>query len=275
MKTVSFRALALGVGTGVLLSIITGIVYIAVLGEPGSAFYPAAGLACLGGPLVAGAAAAVAIQRRKRTAFILSSSVAFGIASVLAGLIYVVSPQFARTSIQLPPACDDFDGSFDPPAHLTYTLPDMGTGILIDRDADAAVVAMIDYEHAPYPSTVLLVDTDDNTVLQSMSFPNDILSATLEHGILYLFNDKLGYLIDASTGEFEETILIVDNYGGLSETDRPIISRASDGHWYFETTAVISSWSVDGTVISRPHLTFNGIVRGCFITGETQEVTPF
>lgn len=134
---------------------------------------------------------------------------------------------------------------------------------------------MTDYEHAPYPSTVLLVDTSDNTILQSMSFPNDIISATIDQGILYLFNDKLGYLINAHTGEFEENYLIIDNYGGLSETDRPILSRASDGYWYFETTAVISSWNVDGTVKSRPHLTFNGIVRGCFISGDTHEVTPY
>jgi hypothetical protein len=41
-----------------------------------------------------------------------------------------------------------------------------------------------------------------------------------------------------------------------------------------ETAAVISSWSVDGTVRSRPLLTMSGIARGCFISGDTREVTP-
>jgi hypothetical protein len=67
----------------------------------------------------------------------------------------------------------------------------------------------------------------------------------------------------------------IDNYGGLSETYRPLISRASSGHWYMETTAVISSWHIDGRVISRPHLTFNGIARGCFISGDSGEVMPY
>jgi hypothetical protein len=250
-------------------------VYIAILKEPGSAFYPAAGLVCLGSPLIGGIAAAITARRHKRITFVISSGIAFGIAFVMSAFTYVVSPQFARTSIQLPASCDDFDGSFDPPAPLTYTLPDVGTGLLIASDSKSAVVALVDYEHAPYPSTVLLVDTSDDAVIQRISFPNDIISAAIDQGILYLFNDKLGYLIDARTGEPEQNFLVIDNYGGLSESDRPIISRASDGHWYFETTAMISSWDVDGTVLSRRHLTFNGIVRGCFISGDTHEVTPF
>jgi hypothetical protein len=105
-----------------------------------------------------------------------------------------------------------------------------------------------------------------------MPFENDIISAAMADGTLTIYNDKLGFLIDAHTGKPEEHFLLIDNYGGLSESDRPIISRASDGHWYMETTAVISSWNVDGTVASRQHLTFNGIARGCFIFGESQDV---
>jgi hypothetical protein len=270
-----FGGLILGISIGVILSIVIGVVYIVVLKEPGPPFYAVAGLACLGSPLISGIAATVRIPQNKRVAFVISSGITFGIAFMLSALLYVVSPQFARTSVQLPASCDDFDGSFDPPAYLTYTLPEFGAGILITSDTESAVVAMIDYEHAPYPSDVLLVNTSDNVIIQSMSFPNDIISGAIDRGVLYLFNDKLGYLIDARTGELEQNFLIVDNYGGLSESDRPIISRASDGRWYFETTAVISSWNIDGTVISRRHLTFNGIVRGCYISGDSHDVTPF
>lgn len=275
MRHTRLRGLLPGISIGVLISLVVGGVYFVILKEPGPPFYAVAGLACLGSPLMVGIAAAVRMRKNKLVAFVVSGGIVFGIAFVLSVLVYVVSPQFARTSVQLPASCDAFDGSFDPPAHLTYTLPDIGTGVLIASDTESAVVAMVDYEHAPYPSTVLLVDSGDDVIIQSMSFPNDIISAAIEQGILYLFNDKLGYLIDAHTGELEQNLLTIDNYGGLSESDRPIISRASDGHWYFETTAVISSWNTDGTVISRRHLTFNGIVRGCFISGETHAVTPF
>jgi hypothetical protein len=72
-----------------------------------------------------------------------------------------------------------------------------------------------------------------------------------------------------------KNILVIDNYGGLSESDRPILMGTSSGHWYMETAAVISSWQVDGSVRSRPHLTFNGIVQGCFISGSTGRVTRY
>jgi hypothetical protein len=262
----------LGISVGALASIVFGQVYITVLREPGSAFYPFAGLVFLGGSLIGGIAVVLRTQEHRRIAFFTSSGAVFGIACMLFVFTYVVLPQFARTSVQLPAFCDGFDGSFNPPSHLTYTLPGRGPRILITSDAESAVVAQVDYEHPPFPSAVFLVNKSDNKIIREMRFNNDVISATIDEGILYIYNDKLGYLIDARTGEFEETFLLIDNYGGLSESDRPIISRASSGHWYMETTAVISSWNIDGTVRSRPHLTFKGIARGCFISGETHEV---
>jgi hypothetical protein len=152
-------------------------------------------------------------------------------------------------------------------------VPGVGTGILIASDARSAVVAMIDPTQPSSPGAVFLVNKRDNKVIRGMGFGNDVISAAIDGDIVYIFNDKLGYLLNARTGEFEETFLIIDNYGGLTESDRPFISRASDGHWYLETAGVISSWSIDGTVKSRPDLIFSGIARGCFISGETDEVT--
>jgi hypothetical protein len=119
---------------------------------------------------------------------------------------------------------------------------------------------------------VYIIDKKSKNILRRMYFPNNIVIATIDDSVVYLYNDKLGYFIDASTGAFSENILLIDNYGGLSESDRPFISRPSDGHWYLETTAVISSWSLDGTVRSRPHLTMNGIAFNCFVNGETGEI---
>jgi hypothetical protein len=98
--------------------------------------------------------------------------------------------------------------------------------------------------------------------------------ASIDDGILYLYNDKLGYPIDERTGEFEHNILLIDNYGGLSGSDRPLLPNDSSGNWYFETSAVVSSWNTNGTVRSRPHLTMNGIARGCYVSGATGQVIP-
>ena len=264
----------LGISLGTLASLIFGLVYIVLLHEAGSAFYLFAGLTFLGSSLLGGIIAALKTQVHKPKAFLASSSAVFGMALGLFVFAYVVLPQFARVSVQLPAFCDGLKGSFNPPAHLTYTLPGGGTGILLTSDTQSALVAVVDYEHSPSPSTVHLVNKSNNQIIQSWRFNNDVISATIADGTLYLYNDKLGALIDARTGAYEQSVLLIDNYGGLSETDRPFISRASSGHWYIETTAVISSWNMDGTMKSRPYLILNGIARGCFIAGDTHEVTP-
>jgi len=265
----------LGISIGILVSAGFGLVYIVILHEPGPVFYLFAGPVFFGGPLVGGIDAAMKTQTHRLKAFFRSASAVFGMVFVLFIFTYAVLPQYARTNVQLPAACDGFDGSFNLPAQLTYTLPNGDIGILIISDNESAIVAQVDYEHPPFPSTVFLINKNENNILQSMNFNNDVISAALDNGVAYIFNDKLGYLYDSHTGKWEDTFLIIDNYGGLSESDRPFISRASSGHWYMENTAVISSWHVDGTVKSRPHLMFNGIARGCFIAGDTREVIRY
>ena len=263
----------LGVGLGALISIVFGLVYLVILREPGSAFYLFGGLAFLGGSLTGGIVAAWKTREHRGQACINTGCAVFGIVFMLFAFTYVVLPQFARTNVQLPAFCDGFDGSLNPPAHLAYTLPDAGTAILLASDAQSAVVVTIDSSQPPFPSTLYLINKSDDRIIRSLRFNNDVITAAIQDGVLYIYNDKLGYLLDARTGEFEEDFLLIDNYGGLTQTDRPFISRASDGHWYLETTAVISSWKINGTVRSRPHLTFNGIALGCFVSGDTGEVT--
>jgi energy-coupling factor transporter transmembrane protein EcfT len=266
----------LGISIGALVSIVSGLVYFVILHEPGSLFYLFAGLAFFGGPLIGGIVAVLKAQVDRLKVFFGSGSVIFGMVVMLFIFTYAVTPQFARANVQLPDSCDGFDGSFNLPADLTYTLPNGDIGILIVSDNESAIVAQVDDLQRPsFPSTVFIINKNENTILQRMSFENDVISAAIDKRTAYIFNDKLGYLFDLHTGQMEETFLIIDNYGGLSESDRPIISRASSGHWYMETTAVISSWSVDGTVKSRPHLIFNGIARGCFVSGDTREVIQY
>ena len=257
------------------MSLASGLVYILILGEPGSAFYLFAGLAFLGGPLAAGALAAVNSREHQPKAFLAAGSAVFGIVFGLFLLTYMVLPQFERANVELPSFCDGFDGNFQPPAQLAYNLPGIGAGILIISDEKNEVVARVNSNQPPFPTTVWIVDATSHKILLSMPFKNDVVSAAIGEGVIYVFNDKIGFLIDAPSGEIAENFLVMDNYGGLSPSDRPVISRASSGHWYLETSAVISSWNVNGAVVSRPHLTFNGIALGCFISGSTREVIKY
>jgi hypothetical protein len=261
-----------GIIFGTLFSVTAGIAYIILLHEPGPMFYPFAGLVFLGGPLIAGTTAAARSREYKYRAFFISGGTVFTAALLLFFMSYAVLPHFDRTSVQLPEYCNGFDISPHPAPEIAYELPGTGTGVLLAAHEQTAVVIMIDYSNPPYPSTVFVVNRSDNKILRRMDFADDTLIATIDSGIVYLYHDKLGYLINARTGAPEETFLKIDNYGGLSGSDRPILAGASEGRRYQETSAVISSWSADGTVRSRHHLTMNGIAYNCFVNGKTGEI---
>jgi hypothetical protein len=263
----------LGLCISALVSVVAGLAFFAACHERGSAFYPFATLAFLGGPLIGGSVAAVKAQKRRRAAFFASGSVVFALAGVLFVLLYLVLPLFERTSFELTAFGDSGDGGLDVPDHLKYTLPAGDTGIRLAEDAQAAVVVTISDAGPPFPSTVFLVNKSDGKILRSLKFNDDIVMAIIDDGIGYIYNDKLLYMLDVRTGEFARNALTLDNYGGLSATDRPIIAPAASGRWYLETTAVISTWGVDGTVRSRRHLTFNCVALGCFTRGDSHEVT--
>lgn len=223
-------------------------------------------------PLIAGATGAAGSPGDKYHVFLISGGAVFAAALLLFFIIYAVLPHFDRTSVQLPESCSDMSSSTRLSFAPAYDLPGMGTGLLIAGNEQTAVVAMIDSTKASYPTTVYIVNRSDNRTLRRMQFADDILIATIDSGVVYLYNDKLGYLINARTGVSEETFLIIDNYGGLSASDRPVLANAPKGRRYLETSAVISSWSTDGTVISRSRLTLNGIAYNCFVNGETGEI---
>ena len=272
MKFMQNASVAPGIIFGTLFSVIAGMAYIVLLHEPGPMFYPFAGLVFSGGPLIAGTTGAARSREHKYRAFLISGGAVFTAALLLFFITYAVLPHFDRTSVQLPESCNGFSGSPHPAPELAYELPGTGIGVLLAGNEQTVVVAMIDYTNAPYPSTVSVVNRSDNRILRRMDFADDTIIATIDSGIVYLYHDKMGYLINARTGAPEETFLKIDNYGGLSGSDRPVLAGASEGRRYLETSAVISSWSTDGTVRSRHHLTMNALAYNCFVNGETGKI---
>jgi len=66
-------------------------------------------------------------------------------------------------------------------------------------------------------------------------------------------------LINKRSGEREERFVTMDNYG-------------MNTNMKFQTNGIISIWYKDGTVKSLTRLTFNGIIQGCYIQGETGKI---
>jgi hypothetical protein len=258
----------------VLLSAALYLVYFTVLHEPGSIFYWFAAFVFIGCPLIAGFIAVTKTQKHKVRRFVGYGGAVFGVTLALFIVTYAVLPQFERANVQLPASCDGFDGVLDVPSQLAYTMPDGKEGVLLAQSAESVFATTIDGDSPPFASTGYLIRKGDGAVLQRMPFNNDVVMASVDGGTVYVYNDKLGYLLDERTGEFVHNILLIDNYGGLTGADKPIIGQGSSGSWYFETTAVLSNWRTDGSVRSRPHLTMNGIALGCYVAGATGEVIP-
>jgi len=149
MKVMHDVPVAKGIICGILFSCIAGIVYIILLHEPGSLFYPFAILFFLIGPLIAGTIGAARSPKDKYQAFLISGGAVFTAALLLFFITYAVLPHFDRTSVQLPKSCNGFSGSPHPAPELAYELPGTGTGVLLADNEQTAVVAMIDYPNAP------------------------------------------------------------------------------------------------------------------------------
>ncbi len=261
-----------GIVAGMLFSVAAGIVYIILLHEPGPVFYPFMALVFLGGPIIGGAAAVAGSRERSCRAFLISAGAVFAIAFMLFFITYAVLPHFDRTSVQLPDSCNGFESRPHADPVPAYLLPGTGNGVLVAGSEETAVVAMIDDTRAPYPATVSIVNRSDNRTLWRRDFADNTIVAAIDSGIVCLYNDKLGYVIDARTGAPVKKFLLIDNYGGLSDTERPVLAGSFGARRYLETTAVISSWSTDGTVRLRSRLTMNGIAYNCFVNGTTGEI---
>ena len=265
-------SVAAGIISGTLFSVIAGMAYIILLHEPGPAFYPFAALVFAGGPLIAGMTSAARSPEDKTRAFLVPCCAVFATALFLFFITYAVLPHFDRTSVLLPESCNGFDDGPHPSLALACELPGTGTGVLVAASEQTAVVAMIDYTKAPYPGSVYIVNRSDNRILRRLDFSDNTIIATIDNGMVYLYHDKTGYLLNARTGDPENKFLLIDNYGGLSDREHPILPGTSEGRRYLETTAVISSWSTDGTARSRLRLTMNAVAYNCFVNGTTGEI---
>jgi hypothetical protein len=258
-KSKSILRARFGILLGLSLSIILGFVYLRVLHAPGRLFYVFAVFSFFLGPVAAGIIDAVINPTRKFGTFLSSSGVVFGSVFVLVFLIYVILIRLFTSSVLLPAYCDGTYDQDNIPPNLEYSLPDGAKGILINSDDSTAVVATLDYDHSPHPGTLFLINRASGNILLRIYFPDDNIAVAIDGGTVYFFNRGIGLFVNEFTGERENYFLTMDSYG-------------TNELGYFETSGIISSWNKDGFVKSLSHLSFNGIVQGCYITAGAKEV---
>ena len=249
----------IGIFLGLLFSIISGLIYLQVLHTPSSLFYIFAVIVFFFGPIVAGIVDTIINPAHPFRTFLVSSGVVFGSTFILFFLIYAILIRLFTTSVYLPTYCDGTYDQSNIPSYLEYLLPDNEKGILINSDDSTAVVATLDYEHSPHSSTLFVINKASGNLLFRLYFPDDNIAAAMDTSTVYLFNRGIGIFVNKLTGERENYFLTMDSYG-------------TNDLGYFEISGIISSWNKNGSVKSLDHLSFNGIVQGCYISAVTKEV---
>jgi hypothetical protein len=160
----------------------------------------------------------------------------------------LVSP-YASTAI--PASCSAASPQL--PADRNVTVPSAGVGTLLASGPDTNVVVVTDPGQTA-ALTAYIVDTRADKVLEHIGIASEAVVAAIVDGIVYLFDDKIGYMVDASTGERVRRLITTDNYRGLfvSGTDR-----------YLQTDAEISIL-FGPSLFSYQHVDFAGIAFGCY-----------
>lgn len=248
-----------GICIGSAICLGSGLLYLTVFQSADSLFYLFAVLCFIIGPLGAGFVTMNHSNLPKMRGFLISTMVVLGIALFLFVMTYAIGIVFLITTVNFPTTCDNTYQSNPLPAAITYTLPGGADGVLVSEDMNTAIVARIDYISPQHPGIVFLVDKHEGNVLWSIDLPSDNIAAAMDDDTAYIFHHGIGYFINKNTGKRVDKFLSMDNYG-------------TNTNGKFQTTGIISAWMRDGTVKSLHHLTFNGIVQGCKICGDTGEI---
>jgi hypothetical protein len=77
-------------------------------------------------------------------------------------------------------------------------------------------VVVATYGRTPFGATAYIIGTRHDAVVQRLRLASDIVVATVSDGVVYLFNDKLGYVFRGATGEPLRSLFESDNYRGCT-----------------------------------------------------------
>ncbi len=171
-------------------------------------------------------------------------------------LSYIIIPLFSFESVGIPASrVDAISLAPELPATLNYNIPGIGNGTLLTNDSEADCVVVTDYSHSPLKTQVFLIHKTSRAILRVLQFNNDLVSAGIDNGVLYLFNDKILYVFNTSTGEPVQGIIKVDNYRGV---------YIDDGGTYLQTTFEVSAINRDWSIVSHLKMKFRCIAFGRF-----------
>ena len=186
----------------------------------------------------------------RRAALLGGAALVVLVAPIVALAVLALVSPYASTAI--PASCSAAAPWM--PADRAATVPGVGVGTLLASTADTNVVIVTGPGQAP-AMTAYIVDTRAGTVIGRLAIASEAVVAAIRDGVVYLFDDKIGYMFDASTGEPVHRLIETDNYRGL---------YVSGAERYLQTDAEIST-IFGRSLFSSQHLDFTGIAFGCYV----------
>lgn len=168
---------------------------------------------------------------------------------------FVIQPVLAHFDrVQVPADCNTAVSHL--PTSREYAIPGEGTGTLLIENATTAVVVAANYGDTPFAAHAYVINKPDHRVIQTFDFSNDIVDAGFDGDRLYLFNDKLGYFVDAHSGAMLRNTIESDNYRGLF---------VSGGNRFVQSDITVSAITSDWHLILRHRFHMSSIAYGCYL----------
>lgn len=180
----------------------------------------------------------------RRPTWLVAGAVGF----VLLALVLVLITTLITPYSSRPIPTDCTSGSTHIPADRILQVPRIGAAWLVAAGSDAEVVFG--------SGTAYLLKLPDRSVLWQQSFASEEISAALQSGTAYVFDDKIGYFLNTTTGDVQQHIVESDNYRGLF-TSGPARRVQTDMVYY--ALGPGASWTM------HLHLDFAVIADGCVI----------
>jgi hypothetical protein len=174
--------------------------------------------------------------------------VAGAVGLVLLALVAVPVTTLLAPYSNRPIPADCTPGSTHIPSDRTLQVPGVGAAWLVASGSDAEVVFGSD--------SAYLLKVPGGSVLWQQSFASGEISAAIQSGTAYVFDDKIGYFLNASTGQVQRHIVESDNYRGLF---------TSGSARQVQTDMVYSALGPGATMTLHLHLDFAVIADGCVI----------
>jgi hypothetical protein len=156
------------------------------------------------------------------------------------------------TSVIVPATCAETVSPI--PLGRTIDVPGRGSGVLLAADGERAVAVVIDTTPRPRPVDAYLVDQAASVILWQVTIASDAVVAGIDAGIIFLWDDKIGYAVSASTGRPLSALVRSDDYRG--------IFTSGDGR-RLQLDAEVTAIGLAGDPLSYRTFSLAGVVGGC------------